>query len=533
MRIIAPNTIHLALYGLLAAPLTACSIVAGDQAQGSDGGESAGSASGGGDTGGASGGDGGLNPGVGQGGAQDFGLFRQILLAGEIPGPDTIDDVGFFNEHKLLLPAADCGHDVCLHGLFGQMGNMITGSNCTTVLLGMNTPIDPETIPRRPLNLALAIDVSGSMRGDPIDYTRLGLTQMLGSLLPEDRITIVAFSEWADVVADGLAGDDPELQVVIEQLDADGGTNIYDGLRAAFEAVDAAADNGMQNRVILLSDGVATEGITASAKILNMAAAYNAAGLNLTTIGLGEDFDVQLMRTLAEAGSGAFYFLEDPKAVAEVFVEEVEAFLIPLAEDASINFGVTGDYILRGLYGTKLFTADGQGAEVEIPSLQIAHRKDVDDNDKGRRGGGGAILLELLPAPGAGAGAQEVGDLHFSYRVPASDVIIEQEIAVTAPLGPGEPGTFFADASVEKSFVMLNIFMGFKMAALRAQGGDDLGAINLLNALAANVQIWLEQNPDADIEDDLFYIDLFRTNIHQRTPQEPQPNPPPEPWPYD
>jgi Ca-activated chloride channel family protein len=71
------------------------------------------------------------------------------------------------------------------------------------------------------------------------------------------------------------------------------------------------------------------------------------------------------------------------------------------------------------------------------------------------------------------------------------------------------------------------------MAALRAQGGDDLGAINLLNALAANVQIWLDQNPDADIEDDLFYIDLFRTNIHQRTPQEPQPNPPPEPWPYD
>src|SRR5690606_25691819 len=72
--------------------------------------------------------------GVGQGGAQDFGQFRQILEDGGIPGPETLDDVGFFNEHQIELPPPDCGEDLCIHGLLGVMGNMISGSNCTIVM---------------------------------------------------------------------------------------------------------------------------------------------------------------------------------------------------------------------------------------------------------------------------------------------------------------------------------------------------------------------------------------------------------------
>ena len=85
---------------------------------------------------------------------------------GDIPGPDTIDDLGFFAEHKVPLPAADCGQDVCIHGMLGVMGNMISGSNCTVVLVGMNTPIGPAELPRPPLNLTIAVDLSQSMDGE-------------------------------------------------------------------------------------------------------------------------------------------------------------------------------------------------------------------------------------------------------------------------------------------------------------------------------------------------------------------------------
>src|SRR5262245_39625293 len=145
-------TMHMKRIGLGLLLLAACAKDAEDSGAAGDGGEQ------------------GVGPGVGQGGAQDFGQFRAILEAGGIPGPQTLDDVGFFNEHKIELPKADCGADVCLHGELGVMGNMITGSNCTTVMLGMNTPIDPSALERPPLDLALVIDTSGSMSGEPIDY---------------------------------------------------------------------------------------------------------------------------------------------------------------------------------------------------------------------------------------------------------------------------------------------------------------------------------------------------------------------------
>lgn len=475
----------------------------------------------------------GKSPGVGQGGAQDFGQFKEILEGGGIPGPETIDDVGFFNEHKVELPQASCGETICLHGLFGQMGNMINGSTCTTVVVGMNTSIDPLLLERPPLNLALAIDVSGSMEGEPMQYVREGLHRMLDSLDPQDRVSIIAFSDQAQTRALRLEGDDPSLAAAIDGLQAGGATNIYDGLRSAFEVVEEVAEEGLQNRVILLSDGLATAGITSGAKILAMAGGYNAAGLGLTTIGVGQDFDVELMRSLSESGSGAFYFLQDPAAVQEVFVEEVTSFMVPLASEVSIDVGIGADYTLRGIYGTKSFSATGKSGTIEIPSLQLAHRESVDDNEGGRRGGGGAILLELIPVAGASGSELSVGDLTLSYRDAFTDLMVEQKAVIDAPIGPSDPGAFFATPSVEKGFVMLNIYMGFQMAALRARSGDDPGALNLLIGLEGAVSEWLEKIPDADIEDDLIYIRLFIDNLEARGAQQPENRPLPNPWPQD
>ena len=481
--------------------------------------------------------------GVGQGGSQDFGQFKEILERGEIPGPNTIDDVGFFNEHKLVLPKPACPNDVCVHGLFGQMGNMITGSDCITVLVGLNTAIDVAKLERPPLNLSLVIDTSGSMQGEPIAYVRDGLMRMLDGLEPSDRISLITFSTTAQVQVEAIGGDAPELINAIDAISANGGTNIYDGLRTGFELVAEHYQDYAQNRVILLSDGLATEGITNNAKIVSMAAGYAAQGFGLNTIGVGADFDVELMRTLSEQASGSFYFLEDPAAVQEVFHEEVTSFLVPLAEEVSLDVDIGDAYVLRGIYGTKLFDFSNGAGSIDIPNLQLAHRTDVDDHDNGgRRGGGGAILLELLRKNGA-AQTQDVGDLMLRYRVPKTETFVEEKVAIQIPVAPEqvdlENGTF-EDLSVEKGFVMLNIYVGFQMAATRASQGDFNGAWKVLDSLDKNVDGWLATNPDFDIEDDLNYIRLFKANLIAVGATEPPPTqpgeappPPPEPWPND
>ena len=122
------------------------------------------------------------------------------------------------------------------------MGNMISGSNCTIVMLGMNTPIDPATLERPPLNLAIAVDLSGSMAGEPIERLRNGLQLMLDELEPEDRVTLVGFHDGAEIIVESLGPDAPELAAAIEGLSVEGATNIYAGLRLAFETVDAYAE---------------------------------------------------------------------------------------------------------------------------------------------------------------------------------------------------------------------------------------------------------------------------------------------------
>ncbi len=472
--------------------------------------------------------------GLGQGGAQDFGLFRQILEAGELPNPNTLDDVGFFNEHKLELPAADCGEDVCLHGLFGRMDNMINGSACTTVLLGMNTPINPEDLERPPLNLAIAIDTSGSMQGPNMDYTREGLIRMVSALQPGDQVSLVSFSDDAVIMTDAAAYNDPALSVAINDLAPAGSTNIYAGLRTAFEQVALHQDPTRQNRVILLSDGMATTGITADHQLLDLTTAYSSEGIGLTTIGMGTEFNVTLMRDLSELGSGSFYFLEDPMAVQEVFVDEVEAFLVPLAEDVEIDIQASTDYHLRGVYGTKQAEFTSGSGSIYIPSLHIAHRTSASDQEGGRRGGGGGIVLELLESATAPGQGLEVGQLTLRYRRPGTEEIVEQHVDISSPYGFNDPQAFFDNLTAEKSFVTLNIFVGFQLASQRATSGDLTGALNVLDGLASNVRGWLEQHADADIQDDLRYIDMFRDNLVAHGALAPAPGQAkPQPWPQD
>jgi Ca-activated chloride channel family protein len=489
----------------------------------------------GGDTGGGGGegGSSGLDPSAGQGGAQDFGMFREILLAGGIPGPETIDDVGFFAEHKIALPPAECGENVCIHGMLGVMGNMISGSNCTLVMLGMNTPIDPDTLERPPLNLAIAVDLSGSMAGEPIERLRSGLLLMIDELEPDDRISLIGFSNEAELLVSQVGPADPALASTIEALEPIDRTNVYDGLRTAFEEVEAHAEEERQNRVILVGDGVANVGLVQNETIEGLAEVYSDAGFGLTTIGIGEQVDIDLLRKLAELGSGSFYYIDEPAALEEVFAEEVQAFIVPLAEDVEIDARMFDGYDLRRVYGTKQYEVWGNDAYLDIPILQIAHRVSADDNENGRRGGGGAIIMELTPT---GLDPAAVGQVDFRYVEPGTGELIEQQVAISSPLAPWETpeSGHFDDESTEKAFVMLNIYVGFEMAAQRASVGDYGGALTILQPLRDSVASWLLAHDDEDIADDQIYVELFIANLSAQGGTTHSPNPvPPDPWPSD
>jgi Ca-activated chloride channel homolog len=490
----------------------------------------------------------GASPGVAQGGAQDFGAFREVVDRGELPAPELLDDIGFFNEHKIELPEARCEHAVCLHAELGVMGNLVNGSNCTMLFLGLNTPLNPENFERPPLDLALALDTSGSMSGAAIENLRIGLELMLPKLRPEDRVTLVTFSDETKVWVADAPADSETLRSAVLSLEAVGSTDIYAGLSEAYGELEEPQDPTRERRVVLLSDGEATAGFLSPKRLTNLVSAYAADGISLSVIGVGEAFDASLLRDLATTASGSFYFLDSPLALRDVFVEEIQSALLPLARDARITVTVGEGYRLRGVYGALEPELSEQEASIDLAVLQLAHRSSALDNESGRRGGGGAIVVELTPE-GKQSRVDEipnadhpVGSVEFSYLpqavlgAEAGDERVVQTVPIRSPLLPGETPRrgYFPTASVEKSFVMVNLFASMRSALEDVEFGDSASALATLSALDAAVSAWLEETPDSDIAEDLEYLRRLSAVIQSVAPPLSSDWPEaPSPWPQD
>ena len=469
---------------------------------------------------------------VGFGGAQDFGVFRSILEAGEIPGPNTLDAAGFFAEHYVELPAADCGQRICLQSMLSVGGSWVDDSVQATLAVALNTPEDTAAVEPMPLDLVVVVDVSGSMnQDDRIVYVKQGLDLLVSQIGADDRMALVTYSSGVAVLADFLAVtgtgavDDiapaawrGDMRAKVAQLVAEGGTNLHGGLRAGFELALAAraAHPERSQRVILLSDGQPTVGITDDASIIAMAEGYIESAIGLTTVGVGRDFNLALMSGLAERGAGNFYFLEDPRAVQEVFTEELAYFVEPLALGLTIEVRAVGGYGVGDVSGTRLWRTEGDLGSMHLPAVFRASRtSDEPGEGGGRSGGGGTLFLELLPGPAITAGP--IAEVRMRYRPVDGGATIEQSIVVDNPSSsdtlPDED--YYSHQAMAKQYAMYNLYLGLRAAAKLADGHYTC-ALAQLDDLDARAETWNLEYQDEDIAADRALIALFMDNLRAR-----------------
>jgi Ca-activated chloride channel family protein len=491
---------------------------------------------------------GGANTNINFGGAQDFGFFRRQLDAGRVPRVGEFTADGFFAEHHTPLPPPACGERVCVQAMLGVMSNLMNGQTCTLLQVGLNSVIAADPDQRPPLTLAVVVDVSGSMRaGDKIEFVRRGLHILIDALRDEDQIALVTYDTDVAIAApmDAVFGRRHVLRAAVDGLQADGGTNLYGGLEAGYREVMRAYDSGRQNRVILLSDGQPTAGITAASEILAMSAAYNSDGIGLTTVGLGVDFNVRVMQGLAQQGDGNFYFLENAGAVDEVFTEEVSFFTVPVVFDLDLEVRAGADYTLRRAYGAPLWEDTAEGGHLDVPSVFLAHRVSHDDvtDAGGRRGGGSALLIELMPRlladDGRGLTEAQIATIDVSFREPGTDRTVTDHVVVDYPHAPWVTlSTGFFDAPdtaiIQKSFVMLNIYAALEMACemFHARVGSD--AVTLLRRVIAAVEDYNDEVDDTDITFDLALLRQLVDVLLRNGVADPEAPPvTDDPWPAD
>jgi Ca-activated chloride channel family protein len=446
--------------------------------------------------------------GVSFGGAQDVGELRGILDRGEIPGPDTLDANGFFNEHYNAPPPASCGALLCAVPGMSVGRDWVTGAHQATLQIAVTTTVDPTTYQRLPMNLVVVVDHSGSMASDGrLDKVKAGLHTLIDHLQDTDQLALVEFDDRVDIDAPLRPLDRPKLHAIVDRLTPRGATDIFDGLQQGFLLLGDVPASQRQNRVIFLSDGNATAGDTVQSDILAMAAVRVQRGIGLTTIGVGNDFDVGLMRGLAEQGAGNFYFLEDPGAATEVFTEELDYFIQPLALDVRIDAAAGPGYEFGEVIGSHLWSGQTRSGSMQVPAVFVSSRT-TQGGGQGRRGGGSMIFLMTPVAGNTG----RVASVTLSYRTPGSAERISQTVtldyASDPEATPEQP--YLSSPEMAERYAMYNMYLGLRTAT---QAHDPSCAMAALDATRAAATEWNKTHEDPDLAADVTLVDQYRANL--------------------
>jgi Mg-chelatase subunit ChlD len=370
-----------------------------------------------------------------------FKLAAASLEKGQMPEPAAIRSEEFLNAFDYRDPEPPAGIPIAFAW---ERARYPFAHNRDLLRFSVKTGAQGREAGRA-LNLVLLLDNSGSMeRADRVQIIREALRVLAAQLQPEDKLSVITFARTARLWVDGAPGDQAaQVAERVGGLTPQGGTNLEEAMKLAYETARRHYLERGINRVVLLTDGAANLGEVEPGALKREVEAHRKQGIALDCFGIGwEGYNDDLLETLARNGDGRYGFLNTPEEAATGFAGQLAGALKVAAADVKVQVEFNPDRV-------RAYRQIGY-AKHQLTREQFRDNT-VDAAEIGAAESGNALyVIETLPG-----GRGPVATVRVRYKVPGTADYREMEWTVPytgSALSLGQAGPALRLAAAASAF---------------------------------------------------------------------------------
>lgn len=357
------------------------------------------------------------NIGLATGGAKDANNFRENIKNGYFPISTDITYNGLFYDYYFDTTSSNKQTDE--NQIFSPSYSTAISKDPVSkqdeyyMTVGLNSNIKESDFVRKKLNLVVVLDISGSMgssfnkyyydgKNDEYeeDKTKSKMTIaneavniLIDQLKDDDRLGMVLFDNNAYIAKkmNLIANTDvAALKNHVLDIKAKGGTNFGAGYSTANELLkeyEKADSDEYENRIIVITDAMPNIGKTSKQDLFSMISENSAKGTYTTFVGVGVDFNTEIIEKLSDTKGANYYSVHSSKEFKERMGEQFEYMVTPLVFDLNLKLSST-DYEIEKVYGSD--TADAKSGNLMKINTLFPSKSSSNGEVKG-----GVVLLKL------------------------------------------------------------------------------------------------------------------------------------------
>jgi Ca-activated chloride channel family protein len=293
-----------------------------------------------------------------------------------------------------------------------------TGGQQLTYVLIEAMPTGAVADVKMPLNFSLVLDHSGSMSGTKLDSLKEAAKLAVDQMGPQDLLSIVIFDDKVKVVASSQPVSDGQgLKEQIDDIRAGGGTAISRGMKEGLQELRKGVGPDRVSRMLLLTDG---ETFGDEDVCRRLAADAGGEGIPIVALGLGEEWNEQLLDDIADAAGGTSDFIPEgqPDVILRTFERQVQAAQATVVQNAELILRLVGGMMPRAVWRVTPMIAKLGHRALSDRDVQIT----LGDMERGQ---GQSVLVEMLVPPRQ-PGSYRIAQAEVSYDVPATGATDEK-----------------------------------------------------------------------------------------------------------